>query len=89
MESPVSRPGFFCVGFCLDRAGVFHVKHWRKRLNLWIISRKQAAAEHNREIDNKMEAQWLQELKDRGMEVVENPDLALFREAFEWVGAAR
>lgn len=45
----------------------------------------QAAAEHNREIDNKMEAQWLQELKDRGMEVVENPDLALFREAVKSV----
>lgn len=40
----------------------------------------QAAAELNREIDNKMEAQWLQELKDRGMEVSE-PDMTPFREA--------
>lgn len=45
----------------------------------------QAAAEHNREIDNKMEAQWLQELKDRGMEVVETPDLGRFREAVKSV----
>lgn len=45
----------------------------------------QAAAELNREIDNKMEAQWLQELKDRGMEVVETPDLGLFREAVKSV----
>ena len=45
----------------------------------------QAAAEHNREIDNRMEAQWLQELKDRGMEVVEAPDLDRFREAVKSV----
>ena len=45
----------------------------------------QAAAEHNRAIDNRMETQWLQELKDRGMEVVEAPDLTLFREAVKSV----
>lgn len=45
----------------------------------------QAAAEHNREIDNRMEAQWLQDLKDRGMEVVEAPDLDRFREAVKSV----
>jgi tripartite ATP-independent transporter DctP family solute receptor len=44
-----------------------------------------AAALHNREIDNKMEAQWLQELKNKGMEVVDNPDLSLFREAVKSV----
>ena len=41
----------------------------------------QAAAEYNRELDNTNEAAWLQELKDRGMEVVEKPDLAAFRAA--------
>lgn len=39
-----------------------------------------AAAEHNRAYDNAKEAEWLQFLKDKGMEVTE-PDLALFREA--------
>lgn len=43
----------------------------------------QAAAEYNRDLDNTNEAAWLQELKDRGMEVVENPDLAAFREAVQ------
>lgn len=43
----------------------------------------QAAAEYNRDLDNANEAAWLQELKDRGMEVVENPDLAAFREAVQ------
>ncbi len=45
----------------------------------------QAAAELNREIDNKMEAEWLQGLKDKGMQVVDNPDLALFRESVKEV----
>lgn len=45
----------------------------------------QAAAIHNREIDNEMETRWLEELKAKGMEVVENPDLALFREAVKSV----
>jgi TRAP-type C4-dicarboxylate transport system substrate-binding protein len=40
----------------------------------------QAAAEHNRAYDNEKEAEWLQFLKDKGMEVTE-PDLSLFREA--------
>jgi tripartite ATP-independent transporter DctP family solute receptor len=38
------------------------------------------AAKHNRDLDNESEAQWLQSLKDAGMEVAE-PDIALFREA--------
>ncbi len=45
----------------------------------------QAAAELNREIDNKMEAESLQGLKDKGMQVVDNPDLALFRESVKEV----
>ena len=45
----------------------------------------QAAAEHNREIDNRMEIEWLQELKNKGMEVVDTPDLSLFREAVKGV----
>lgn len=40
----------------------------------------QAAAEHNRAYDNEKEAEWLQLLKDKGMEVTE-PDLSIFREA--------
>jgi len=44
-----------------------------------------AAALYNREIDNKMESGWLQELKDKGMEVVDSPDLSLFREAVKSV----
>jgi tripartite ATP-independent transporter DctP family solute receptor len=39
-----------------------------------------AAAKYNRDIDNEKEAEWLQKLKDAGMEVTE-PDLAAFREA--------
>jgi tripartite ATP-independent transporter DctP family solute receptor len=39
-----------------------------------------AAAKYNREIDNESEAEWLQKLKDAGMEAVE-PDIAAFREA--------
>jgi tripartite ATP-independent transporter DctP family solute receptor len=39
-----------------------------------------AAAKLNRDIDNEKEAEWLQSLKDAGMEVAE-PDLAAFREA--------
>ncbi|MDR1967040.1 MAG: TRAP transporter substrate-binding protein [Synergistaceae bacterium] len=38
------------------------------------------AAKHNRDLDNASEAEWLQSLKDAGMEVTE-PDIALFREA--------
>jgi tripartite ATP-independent transporter DctP family solute receptor len=38
------------------------------------------AAAHNRKIDNDMEAEWLQSLKDKGMRVSE-PDLSLFRDA--------
>ncbi|NLL36899.1 MAG: DctP family TRAP transporter solute-binding subunit [Fretibacterium sp.] len=45
----------------------------------------QAAAEHNRAIDNKMEVEWLQSLKDKGMEVVDQPDLEQFREAVKGV----
>ena len=40
----------------------------------------QAAAEHNRAYDNAKEAEWLQLLKDKGMEVT-TPDLAAFRKA--------
>jgi len=40
----------------------------------------QAAAEHNRAYDNEKEEEWLQLLKDKGMEVT-MPDTALFREA--------
>jgi tripartite ATP-independent transporter DctP family solute receptor len=43
------------------------------------------AAALNREIDNRSEAGWLQELKDKGMEVVDEPDLAAFREAVKSV----
>ena len=43
-----------------------------------------AAAKHNRDIDNENEAEWLQQLKDKGMEVAE-PDLAAFREAVSGV----
>ncbi len=50
-----------------------------------VESAAQAAAEHNREIDNKMEIEWLQELKNKGMEVVDTPDLSLFREAVKGV----
>ena len=39
-----------------------------------------AAAKYNRDIDNENEAEWLQKLKNAGMEVTE-PDLAAFREA--------
>jgi TRAP-type C4-dicarboxylate transport system substrate-binding protein len=39
-----------------------------------------AAAKYNRDIDNEKEAEWLQQLKDAGMEVTE-PNLAAFREA--------
>lgn len=41
----------------------------------------QEAAEFERAYDNQKEAEWLQFLKDQGMEVVETPDLAAFREA--------
>lgn len=41
----------------------------------------QEAAEYERAYDNQKEAEWLQFLKDQGMEVVETPDLAAFREA--------
>ena len=40
----------------------------------------QTAAEHNRAYDNEKEGEWLQLLKDKGMEVT-MPDTALFREA--------
>jgi tripartite ATP-independent transporter DctP family solute receptor len=39
-----------------------------------------AAAKYNRDIDNENEAEWLEQLKSKGMEVAE-PDLAAFREA--------
>jgi tripartite ATP-independent transporter DctP family solute receptor len=39
-----------------------------------------AAAQYNRDVDNKSEAEWLQKLKDSGMQVT-TPDPALFREA--------
>ena len=39
-----------------------------------------AAAIHNRDLDREMEAEWLQSLKDKGMQVSQ-PDLAPFREA--------
>ncbi|MDR1622396.1 MAG: TRAP transporter substrate-binding protein [Synergistaceae bacterium] len=42
------------------------------------------AAKHNRKIDNDMEAEWLQSLKDKGMQVSE-PDLSLFRDAVKSV----
>jgi tripartite ATP-independent transporter DctP family solute receptor len=42
------------------------------------------AAKHNRSIDNDMEAEWLQSLKDKGMQVSE-PDLSLFRDAVKSV----
>ena len=40
----------------------------------------QAAAEYNRAYDNQKEAEWLQFLKDKGMQVTD-PDVAAFREA--------
>jgi tripartite ATP-independent transporter DctP family solute receptor len=42
------------------------------------------AAKHNRKIDNDMEAEWLQSLRDKGMQVSE-PDLSLFRDAVKSV----
>ena len=42
----------------------------------------QAAAEYNRKLDNDNAAQWLQLLKDKGMQVTE-PDIAAFRKAVE------
>jgi tripartite ATP-independent transporter DctP family solute receptor len=42
------------------------------------------AAKYNRDIDNGMEAEWLQALKDKGMQVSE-PDLTLFRDAVQGV----
>ncbi len=47
---------------------------------------KKAAAEaawENRNYDNEKAAEWLQFLKDQGMEVVENPDLGAFRQAVQ------
>jgi len=47
---------------------------------------KKAAAEAawaNRNYDNEKAAEWLQFLKDQGMEVVENPDLGAFRQAVQ------
>jgi tripartite ATP-independent transporter DctP family solute receptor len=46
------------------------------------IARESAieAARYNRDIDNEKEAEWLQKLKDAGMEVTE-PDLAAFRDS--------
>jgi tripartite ATP-independent transporter DctP family solute receptor len=50
-----------------------------------IVSESAAeAAKHNRTIDNDMEAEWLQSLKDKGMQVSE-PDLSLFRDAVKSV----
>jgi tripartite ATP-independent transporter DctP family solute receptor len=42
------------------------------------------AAKYNRDLDNSMEAEWLQSLKDKGMQVSE-PDLSLFRDAVKSV----
>lgn len=42
----------------------------------------QAAAEYNRKLDNDNGAQWLQFLKDKGMQVTE-PDIEAFRKAVE------
>jgi tripartite ATP-independent transporter DctP family solute receptor len=42
------------------------------------------AAKYNRTIDNEMEAEWFQSLKDKGMQVSE-PDLSLFRNAVKSV----
>ena len=42
----------------------------------------QAAAEYNRKLDNDNGAQWLQFLKDKGMQVTE-PDVEAFRKAVE------
>ena len=41
------------------------------------------AAWANRNYDNEKAAEWLQFLKDQGMEVVENPDLGAFRQAVQ------
>jgi len=41
------------------------------------------AAWENRNYDNEKAAEWLQFLKDQGMEVVENPDLSAFRQAVQ------
>lgn len=43
----------------------------------------QEAAEENRKYDNSKAEEWLAFLKDQGMEVVEEPDLAAFREAVQ------
>ena len=42
------------------------------------------AAKYNRDLDNDSEAEWLQSLKDKGMQVSE-PDLSLFRDAVKGV----
>ncbi|MDR2179720.1 MAG: TRAP transporter substrate-binding protein [Synergistaceae bacterium] len=42
------------------------------------------AAKYNRALDNDMEAEWLQALKNKGMQVSE-PDLSLFRDAVKSV----
>jgi TRAP-type C4-dicarboxylate transport system substrate-binding protein len=42
------------------------------------------AAKHNRALDNDSEAEWLQSLKDKGMQVSE-PDLSVFRDAVKSV----
>jgi TRAP-type C4-dicarboxylate transport system substrate-binding protein len=43
----------------------------------------QKAAEANRTYDNDKAAEWLAFLKEQGMDVVEEPDLAAFREAVQ------
>jgi TRAP-type C4-dicarboxylate transport system substrate-binding protein len=41
------------------------------------------AAEANRNHDNSKAAEWVEFLKEQGMEVVEDPDLEAFREAVQ------
>jgi TRAP-type C4-dicarboxylate transport system substrate-binding protein len=41
------------------------------------------AAEANRNYDNSKAAEWVEFLKEQGMEVVEDPDLEAFREAVQ------
>lgn len=58
-------------------------KTWEKlapEMQSLVQDAAQKAAEHNRAYDNEKEAEWLQFLKDKGMEVTET-DTAAFREA--------
>ena len=46
-----------------------------------IMNASKVAAKYNRDLDAKMEKEWLAELKKQGMQIVEKPDIKAFREA--------